>query len=59
MHKYCIIVRFLRVLPEAVTCTCTRSCKISDYQHLGLTRRSTQLATGSAKIPAHRPTSMN
>ena len=35
MHKYCIIV---------LTCTCTRSCKISDYQHLGLTRRSTQLA---------------
>ena len=35
LHKYCIIV---------LTCTCTRSCKISDYQHLGLTRRSTQLA---------------
>ena len=26
------------------TCTCTRSCKISDYQHLGSTQRSTQLA---------------
>ena len=35
MHKYCIIV---------LTCTCTRSCKISDFQHLGATRRSTQLA---------------
>ena len=48
IHKYCIIV---------LKCTCTHSCKISDYLHLGSTRRSTQLAAQQKK-KAHRPGSI-
>ena len=39
-------------------CTRTRSCKISNYEHLGSTRRYIQLVAGH-NIPANRPASHN